>query len=256
MDRREAIKALLRQARWLTFKQLAQLLPESQDGRVLKPHLIVKRNKTYEMPPTYTRTKEMVWNMVRDGELEEPTRDHNQQPYLISLKGVQTPDNFYIRKHEETCGDLFVACYLRLGSALEYWDTRWPEDDKQDYRIKQFGVNYDCRMHYKGNVYFWEVDMGTKPYKDEEEKIDKYISFSKSFPADRFTVLYATRGYRKTSETARANGLTNILSEKKRGNQFLIGLQSMVFTDPLAECFVSPLDGTKFMSIRPSNEGV
>lgn len=191
----------------------------------------------------------MVWNMVKDGELEEPQRDHNQQAYLISLKGVEAPANFYMRQHEETCGNLYVACVKRLGSALEYWDTRWPEDDKQDYKIAQYGVNYDCRMHYKGRVYFWEVDMGTKKYQDEDEKIEKYIRFSNAFPQDRFMVLYATRGYKKTSETARANALTTLLASKKRGNQFLVGLQSMIFKDPLADCFVSPLDTSRFASL-------
>jgi hypothetical protein len=224
-------------------------MPESRDGRILKPHLIKNRGK--ELPPTYTRTKTMLWNMVEDGLLEEPYRDHPQQAYLWSVKGTKAPGNYYNRLHDEGVGDLFVAYYNATQGEI-YWDTRWPEDDKQDYNINRFGVNYDARMHYRDKVYFWEVERSTKDITGErslETKIDKYIQFSSAFPQDRFTVLITFQGYRHIKAIDRLKETLAVLMDKKRGNQFLVGLHDKVLEQPLGEVFLSPVDPSKAVSL-------
>jgi hypothetical protein len=142
------------------------------------------KSRGAEMPPTYTRTKTMLWNMVADGLLEKPYRDHPQQAYLWSVKGVKAPENYYNRVHDETLSELYVK-YFNATNGDIYWDVRWPEDDKKEYRIDQFGVNYDARMHYQDKVFFWEVEKGTKDITGDrslESKVDKYIRFSMRIP--------------------------------------------------------------------------
>lgn len=224
-------------------------MPESVDGRTLKRHLIKNRDK--ELPPTYTRTKAMLWNMVEDGLLEEPYREHPQQAYLWSVKGTKAPANYYNRQHDEAVGDLFVAFYNATHGEL-YWDVRWPDDDKQDYEINRYGVNYDARMHYRDKVYFWEIERSTKDITGErslETKIEKYIRFSNAFHQDKFTVLITIQGYRHIKALDRLKETLAMLMEKRRGHQFLVGLHERVMADPLGPVFVSPSDPAKAISL-------
>ena len=188
----------------------------------------------------------MLWNMADDGLLEKPDRDHPQQAYLWSLKGVTAPENYYNRRHDETVSDLYVKYFNATGGDI-YWDVRWPEDDKKEYRIDQYGVNYDARMHYQDKVYLWEVEKSTKDITGDrslETKIDKYIRFSNAYPDDRFTVLITFATYKHIKALDHMKKAIVMLASKKRGNQFLVALEDKVLADPLGPVFLSPMDPT------------
>ena len=247
-DARSQILVHLKQARFLTAKQLAELMPEVRnpklvaDGKTLKPHLIKNRNR--EMPPTYTRTKAMLKNMAADGLLEEPDRDHPQQAFLWSVKGVKAPENYYNRVHDQTVADLYVKYFNATGGNI-YWDVRWPEDDKKEYRIDHYGVNYDARMHLQDKVFFWEVEKGTKDITGDrslETKVDKYIRFSQAYPDERFTVLLTFASYKHIKALDRLKQTLAMLAPKRRGDQFLVALEDKVLADPLGNVFLSPVD--------------
>lgn len=165
-------------------------------------------------------------------------RDHNNQPKVWMLPGVDYPENFYIRRHELDVADLFIA-YNRH---VTHWDTEWGELERTKLNIPRYRVNYDARMVLNGRVYLWEVDRGSEDFEQLSAKIGKYIQFSESLPPESFQVVFTMQKYRRLHLGNRADKLLKFIADKKRRNQFVVALHSQVLADPLGAVFVSPLE--------------
>lgn len=175
--------------------------------------------------------------MEKDKEIHSD-REHNNQPKVWMLPGVDYPQNFYTRAHELDVAALFVACYPHV----THWDSQWGELEKETLNIPHYKVNYDARMVLNGRVYLWEVDRGTEDFDQLFAKVDKYIQFSKSLPPDSFQVIFTMQKYRRSKVKNRANKLLEYLASKKHRNQFLVVMHDEVLENPLGAVYVSPLN--------------
>lgn len=185
--------------------------------------------------------------MAADGLLRYH-QEHNNQPraWMLSpsyakangLPPVECPENFYNRKHELACADLFVQYFPHV----THWDNRWMGTEQQ---FKSFGLFYDARMVIDGRLVFWEVDRGTEDLDRQViPKVEKYVALSDAFHRDRFTVCFTFEKYRRQDLNKRINDMLYALTGFRRGDQFLVAKHSEVCADPLGEVFVSPKDPT------------
>src|SRR5690349_17679011 len=105
---RDAVKEWLTIQPRLTAEQISRLDPEPRKNGRLSPFSPKKKTKTY--PGSYIRTVQLLRRMEKDGEIHRD-RDHNNQPFIWMLPGVEFPHNFYTQRHELDVADLFVAYY-------------------------------------------------------------------------------------------------------------------------------------------------
>jgi hypothetical protein len=232
---RDAVKEWLSIQPRLTTEQIARLDPEPRKPGQFAPFSPKKKTKAY--PPSYIRTAQLLRRMLKDREIHRD-RDHNNQPFLWMLHGVEFPQNFYTQRHELDVADLFVAYYPHV----THWDTEWGALEKESLDIPRYRVHYDARMVLNGRVYLWEVDRGSMDFDALQAKIDKYLTFADSLSAEAFQVVFTLQKYRRLSLGNRADKLLGMLAAKKRRNMFLVAKHSDVLADPLGPVFVSPLD--------------
>jgi len=254
--RRPALLQWLAVEKGMTANQAAHLVPLDGKGNLVAAPTIrtVERapgqTQEYKYAPTYDLTLQMFKQLEKDGVVvrskeisrREDKVNHNA-PFIWSLKGVDmniNPDN---RDHELDCVDFLVSLVTALRpetDRLTHWDYKWSDEELEVYAVKN-KIYFDRRFILDGYQYFLEVDNGTKSLKAIREQLERYVALSNAFPKERFTVLYTTQKYRSVSAEARLKSVMKILTDLRRGNQFLVALHAHATTNPLAGIWRSPL---------------
>jgi hypothetical protein len=100
-------------------------------------------------------------------------------------------------------------------------------------------IRFDGLLVYQGKNVFFEVERGTQKVKDIEEKVREYIKIPES-P----NVIITVQDYRDTSRFKSAQDqaykILEMLSQYRRGNQFLVAPHTTFLNNPLGELLFSP----------------
>lgn len=130
-------------------------------------------------------------------------------------------------KHELLCGDIYVAYQP------DFWKVPAEPDN---------GLKPDRIMVHFGKLIYWEVDRNTEGYtRIIREKLDKYVQLSVENPQRRFHVIFTTIDTDRQSAKSRCEGLLNIFSTFKRGDQFLTTTHEWACNYPDKAPFLSPI---------------
>ena len=185
-------------------------------------------------------------NRMQDDKLVHSDRDHNNQPLVWMLPNVKYPNNFYLRQHELDCADTFIAFF----PYLTYWASPYGEYRRNEYKsFIQKHLEPDRLMYMNGKSYCIEIDRGTEDETQLEDKIDKYIAYSKAHRGFKFNVLITLQKYRRMNLANRLGIIHAMLQEKGRDNQFLVGIHDQIIPDPLGKTWTSPVDPTTYISL-------
>lgn len=199
----------------LTAAQVAKLAYPTQE-------VITVSGKTY--PKTYQSANNMLRRMAADKLIKCQTFPVGTADWFMlpSTRGLQEPKY----KHEVGAADLFVA----YKPHMQQWAYEPPIlDNRADRGMRAFGKT----------VYF-EVDRGTEAPAEIEEKLARYIRYSRD-SGERFYVIFALMDGKELAHN-RGNKLIPILKAQKRGNQFLLAHHQRLTSDPLGKYLYSPLD--------------
>jgi len=162
--------------------------------------------------------------MVTERSLDKLARPHATLDFMYCLRRTRKALKVSNFDHEKACGDVFIG-FARTG-LLEAWEY-YPKP------YKYAGLEPDRAASIQGirQKLYIEVDQGTEPLWQIEEKLNKYLSVS-----GEFQVVFVA------STETRAEAILNLLSNFQRGNQFLVTTLEFIATDADGESFVSPLD--------------
>lgn len=206
----------------------------------------------------YSNTLKVLHTMMKHGQVGRH-RDHASEQYAwfrtltkeekkAGVREPYVPENFYNRRHEFACADVYVA-YKKTG-LLEprNWDAEWMVHQK-DLGLK-FRFNYDRRMQLYGKNFYWEIDRGSENLETIEEKIHKYKQVSNSVDYWFYVIFTVAHNRRRTIDD-RCEDIVNVIQQQNtKRYQFLVARQPDVLADPLGKVFVPAADPTSFLSLQ------
>lgn len=232
-------------------------------------------------PGSYPHTAQLLQRLEKEKLVKRYKRIGTNLAELWALPKTRFAIGTQFIEHDLAVADLFVTYYLT--GDLDHWDVYWDEAEKGD--ADNHLVFYDARMSLQGHTFFWEVDRGTEPVYDPQErsritpkrwaksingKIEKYIELAKQNPKDKFSVLFTIADHRygvydhdRTMD--RAKQILDLLADYRRGNQFLVAvhhdiigdrfgtpgeIHNELLGDPYGAHFVSPLDPATPVSLK------
>lgn len=210
MERIELILGHLNNEKMLTAKQLTLLTAPNPES--LRHFLLSK-----ETIPGLSGTTRLL-NRWLD-KIRKTVIDNNK-PTFFHVPGVTAP-NVFSWQHELICANIYTT-YFISGKL-----TAWGWEDKANF--VQHGLKPDRRSIIDGKVIFWEADRGTETLSKIKEKVEKYITYSKANPSQRFHVIFAT-------EPGRVQTLLNsVLCDFPRGDQFFVGDWRKIVGEPFGQ---------------------
>lgn len=175
----------------------------------------------------------LLSRMAADGQIRV-TKIHQNAPLFFHLSETKAP-TLQGFQHELAAANLYVA-YETTGK-LEQWYTEPHEE------YLSIGLKPDRASVIDGRIVFWEVDRGTEILAVIREKVERYIRLSQLHPERRFYVVFsAPKGRAKSI-------LLDVLTDFRRGNQFLACDQARVTATPLEPVFAGPVDPAQPISI-------
>jgi hypothetical protein len=258
IPRGEAILKWLAVEVAMTRNHLAKLLPEAKG--VKRPPLKITSmpkghplQRTREYAGTYSNTDKALKALLRqkrvmvsnpqtkDGEVKNKNAP---QLWFLPTKTKLCPVGFEKRRHEICCVDFL--CSLMEGidfdtDRLNQWNHRWSEDELAAYPDPD-KFYFDRKFVFDDELYFVEMDMGTKSVSAIRKQFQKYVDFSNRFHKIKFKVLIIARNTTESSDEARADWFLRLLPEYKRGDQFLVTLYGAAIANPYGQIWVSPAD--------------
>lgn len=163
--------------------------------------------------------------MVRDKQIRLWERSNPNEPNLYMLPKTRAPKGTKY-DHIKALGDVYVA----YAGVVERWKSECPWND----------LICDCVMLYQDVTLFIEVDLGTEPMDDIEEKIRKYVHYSDD------PVIFALKdGVRRKSITTAKNILnfvSSYIKDPRKARQISWIDLEVLTADPLGRWLGNPLD--------------
>ena len=187
---RDKIIEVLKLEPFLTIPQVAALFYSvRRDGQLAKSTRFRPRPKdTYELVPGYHSARAILNRMVDSKQLvvyQNRGDDTTPSlPNLYALKGTRKPINDrHLFGHDMDVVDCFVALRRAFGGRLERWERRWDKEQRAYFGDK-WKLWPDAVFELADNetVYFLEVDRGSEEADQIEDKLARYVAFSKAHP--------------------------------------------------------------------------
>jgi hypothetical protein len=232
-DNRQAIRYLLSLEPRMTGEQIARLLPFGENGEELSPFK-PRADRARVFPGSYPKIMDMLQRMYEAGEVDR-FREHGAEAYIYMLKtpNMKFPGNWYNRRHELSCADVFTSLYPT--GHLEHWDYKWSPQEHEHYAIDKHRVYYDRKFVAFNNVFLLEVDRGTEDSNQIDEKIEKYLTFAKAFQNEYFFVIITVQGSRYYNLKKRFTWMLEVLKDRHVGYQFLVADHDVFLKNPLGQ---------------------
>lgn len=174
-------------------------------------------------------------------------REHPSEQYLYAYHPYRFPENFFNRKHEIACGDIYVA--YKVTGKVKHWDAE-PEAHKKLLGLSH-KLKYDRRMLLTFNdaPIYWEVDRGTEDLEVIAGKVKAYQMFHKSVNF-RFYVIFTVKDTRYGTIEERCEDIVNTIAEcDTPGFQFLVARHSDVVKNPMGKVFLPVNKPDGFLSL-------
>lgn len=247
--RREQILEALKQEPLMTIEQLAALNPYKKDGSVLKP--LLPKGRARERTGAYSMVGKTLRLLLRGKEnpdgLLTRFREHPSEQYLYAYHPYRFPENYFNRKHEIACGDIYVA--YKVAEVLKHWDAE-PEAHKKLLGLTD-KLKYDRRMltTFNDSPFYWEVDRGTEDLDVITAKVKAYQKFGQQVDF-RFYVIFTVKDTRYGTINERCEDIINVIAECETvGFQFLVARHADVVKNPMGQVFLAANRPDRFMSL-------
>lgn len=175
--------------------------------------------------------------MAQEGLIHKLGSPHKSLDMLWSHLDYKKPLKLSGYAHAKAEGDLFIACHL----SGAVWTYRPADLDK---------IEPDDKAVWDDTTIYYEVDMSTMSPDKIQDKINRYIRVPQ-----RFHVIFVIGSnqthpdHRKAEIENQADMILELITNAKRGHQFLITLLDWATVDP-TKMIVSPLDTSKHFSLN------